>query len=118
MQGNPDLDLQVKFMLEISERVNKANLNQANQANIEAADNAIKAAFPAYQSAMANFRIGDVKGYLVHAETDEYYAFYHGINTTPSPEQIAKFNKAGVKFVTTKPNSPNIHPKKILKNQP
>ena len=40
-QENPDLDLQVKFMVEISKRVNHASLNQANQANLEAADNAI-----------------------------------------------------------------------------
>ena len=80
------------------------------------ADHAVNSAIPDYHKAMKNFRIGVIKGYLIHPETDECYPFYHGINTTPSPEQIAKFKESGIEFTTKKPDSIHIHPKKILKS--
>lgn len=79
------------------------------------ADQAVNSAIPDYQRAIANFRIMDIKGYLIHPETDEYYSFYHGINTIPSTEQIAKFKESGIEFTTKKPASIHIHMKKILK---
>ena len=82
-------------------------------------ENRFNQAMKQAQDDMKDFIEGNHKGYLIHPETDEYYAFFHGIYSVPSPDQIMKFASKGIKFTKTKPQvnfGAKLFPKKVFKN--
>ena len=82
-------------------------------------ENRLNQAMRQVREDLKDFEDGDHKGYLIHPETDEYYAFFHGIYTVPTVEQILKFASKGIKFTKVKPQASfgqKLFNKKVYKN--